>query len=121
MLRMEHQPSESSRFSKIVRVVGAVASGSQGLSVSMLQACFRKTSYSVRLSLRCWKLISFKTLLQVCTIFWGLSKTAQDALLWSMQSRDAKTRFKSSADDDESSDAEQYQVRWSLAGRNQID
>lgn len=35
--------------------------------------------------LRCWKRMPFKTLLGVCQLFWSLTKSAQDALLWSMQ------------------------------------
>lgn len=38
--------------------------------------------------LRCWKKLSVGAVVQVCTFFWALSKTAQDALLWSIQSRD---------------------------------
>ncbi|CAJ1460779.1 unnamed protein product [Effrenium voratum] len=34
----------------------------------------------------CWKSISVKQLTEICGFFWGLSKPAQDALLWSMQS-----------------------------------
>ena len=35
---------------------------------------------------RCWKNVAFKTLMQVCLLFWSLSKPGQDALLWSLQS-----------------------------------
>ena len=38
---------------------------------------------------RCWTLVTFDVLLQICRLFWSLSKPAQDSLLWAMQTSGA--------------------------------
>ncbi len=68
---------------------------------------------------RCWKRISFAVLLEVCTFFWSLAKPAQDTLLWSIQLADKGFDAVSSSSDSEnstSSVAEQYTVKWFIAG-----
>lgn len=68
---------------------------------------------------RCWKRISFRVLLEVCTFFWALSKPAQDTLLWSLQMADKgfdAASTSSSSERSTSSVAAQYTVKWFIAG-----
>ena len=62
--------------------------------------------------------MTFKMLLQVCVLFWSLSKPGQDALLWSLQGNaaaDGGTETDESASDD-SSDVKQHHVKWYIGG-----
>jgi hypothetical protein len=44
-------------------------------------------------SRRCWKQFTRTSLMIICSLFWGLSKTVQDTLLWSLASARASKRF----------------------------
>ena len=74
------------------------------------------------LSLRCWKLVSFQVLLQVCLLFWSISKPGQDALLWSLQSNgidgygESDDESDVSSDDSSNSSCKQRHVKWFIGG-----
>ena len=62
-------------------------------------------------------------LLQVCVLFWSISKPGQDALLWSLQSNGMEGNGSGSDEDDEyepsgssSSDHVQHHVKWYIGG-----
>ena len=63
-------------------------------------------------------------LLQVCLLFWGLSKPGQDALLWSLQTNSVQGDNNSDEDDDDrssdnsssSSNRLQHHVNWYVGG-----
>ncbi len=87
--------------------------------------CCLLSTYSLPLhELRCWKHVAFKALLQICIMFWALSKPAQDGLLWSLQSNS----IEGPGCDDDSSDSEdssgstsrdqrlQHHVKWFIGG-----
>ena len=67
---------------------------------------------------RCWKRMPFKTLLGVCQLFWSLTKSAQDALLWSMQSGLGVEKESDSESDGSGASSEEQPRRlsWFLAG-----
>ena len=74
------------------------------------------------LALRCWKLVSFQVLLQVCLLFWSFPKPGQDALLWSLQSNGIDGYGESdddtdvSSDDSSNSSCKQRHVKWFIGG-----
>lgn len=47
--------------------------------------------------------MAFKTLLQICLLFWSLSKPGQDALLWSLQSNALEGLGEEESEDDSGS------------------
>ena len=70
---------------------------------------------------RCWKNVSYKMLLQICQLFWSLTKPAQDAVLWAMQSGGVSSQEDSHDEGSESSgdgetESRSSQVKWFLAG-----
>ena len=79
------------------------------------------TMSCVKQSFRCWKAVAFKTLMEMCRLFWALSKPAQDSLLWAMQCGGSllgeDSDSSASASDAESSSEEPRYVKWYLAGQ----
>ena len=67
--------------------------------------------------------MQFKALLQICQLFWSLTKPAQDSLLWAMQSG-GTDNYDDDDDDDNSGSSESSdepkksstQINWFLAG-----
>lgn len=57
----------------------------------------------------CGRRVSFKMLLGICSLFWGLGKVAQDSLLWSLACR--RQSFASNGEDDEDSDDDPHDKR----------
>ena len=68
---------------------------------------------------RCWTSVKFSVLLEICRLFWNLSKPAQDTVLWSMQTGGAtlgnENGSSSSSDSSDSSTPGPY-MKWFLAG-----
>lgn len=67
--------------------------------------------------------MAFKVLLQVCILFWSLSKPGQDALLWSLQSNSMQGDGADSDEDENSSESSssssnhtQHHVQWFVGG-----
>ena len=67
---------------------------------------------------RCGKTFSHESLSAVCNLFWSLSKTSQDALLWSLSSSRAAETTASANEDSESEAAMSSRRRWTLDGHN---
>ena len=123
MLKMARIRVESALFCGIKRVADAAALERALPSPHNSKRCFvRFLAQQVqglcvsrlKMQLRCWKSITVRDLQDICNFFWSLAKPAQDALLWSMQCREGKSRL--DGEGDSSSEQQQYQVHWSFAG-----
>lgn len=76
----------------------------------------RRVQYHAKIqTARCWRHVTYKNLLQICSFFWGLAKPAQDALLWSIQSR--KDPMATDEGEESSSSGETSKESGSSSGR----
>lgn len=62
---------------------------------------------------QCKRILTFKLLIRMVTIFWSMSKASQDCVLWAMQQQGARD-FDS--DSDSSSSSTHHQISWSIEG-----
>ena len=61
----------------------------------------------------CKRLLPFKLVMNMVTIFWSMPKASQDCVLWAMQQRGAK---EFDPNDSSSSSSSGHQISWSLEG-----
>ena len=61
----------------------------------------------------CKRLLPFKLLMHMVTIFWSMPKASQDCVLWAMQQRGAK---EFDPNDSSSSSSSRHQISWSIEG-----
>lgn len=61
----------------------------------------------------CKRLLPFKLVMHMVTIFWSMPKASQDCVLWAMQQRGAK---EFDPNDSSSSSSSRHHISWSIEG-----
>jgi hypothetical protein len=77
------------------------------------QHCSCKRVRPGRTAANCFSQVSYNQLLAVCTMFWTLTKCAQDTVLWSLQNTATN---KPDTDSDSCADRRRPRLEWNLDG-----